>query len=515
MSVYNAPHALEAQDTQSQIDALQLAIVRVPPMTSDEWLTLTQDERDALGPDKVLQIPGGPAIRAKNVRRELAKRAKAVNDTEAPKRALTHGAVLAIMRNDARWRGNIRLNEFTNDVELHMPEPERWTDVCTTRTVEMFGEQTGREPTHATIEHAVKLIATENRYNPVRDWLDSLKWDGTPRIDRLWADYFGAEHNEYCAATSSKFMIGAVARIYKPGCKRDEMPILEQGQGAFKSTCLKALFGDDWFSDTWLDIGNKDAMAALPGRWCFEFAELASIRGANVDKLKGFLSSSTDRYRPAYGRHAQDVKRQQVFIGTVNPDGAGYLHDETGNRRFWPIKCGTGNPTAIARDREQLFAEAVTRFNSGAQWWLTESEAALARGEQEEREAEDPWFATVDQWLEMLDTPQLSESAQQDRVANSDRPMALAERYAKENRARECLPRNWATCGITTAAILESAIGKDPRTQSKFDESRLGIVLKALKWTKGRDKRGPDGKRPYLWFPPAEVVAAQPGLTAA
>ena len=193
-------------------------------------------------------------------------------------------------------------------------------------------------------------------------------------------------------------MISAVARIMQPGAKVDHMLILEGPQGTKKSSALKALAGADWFTDELAEIGSKDAAQQMRGIWIIEIAELDAISRAEVSRIKAFLSRTRDRYRPPYERYVVEVPRQCVFAGSVNPDT--YLRDETGNRRFWLVRCGVINLDALSRDRDQLWAEAVARYRDGTIWWLGETELiADAKAEQDRRYHSDAWDSRIDRWL--------------------------------------------------------------------------------------------------------------------
>ena len=210
--------------------------------------------------------------------------------------------------------------------------------------------------------------------------------------------YLGRRDTPLNRAIGSRWMISAVARIMQPGAKVDHMLILEGPQGTKKSSALKMLAGADWFTDELAEIGSKDAAQQMRGIWIIEIAELDAISRAEVSRIKAFLSRTTDRYRPPYERYVVEVPRQCVFAGSVNPDT--YLRDETGNRRFWPVRCGNINLDALSRDRDQLWAEAVARYRDGTIWWLNEAELiADAKIEQDQRYQADAWDARIDRWL--------------------------------------------------------------------------------------------------------------------
>jgi putative DNA primase/helicase len=201
----------------------------------------------------------------------------------------------------------------------------------------------------------------------------------------------------YLRSVGSKWLIAAVARIYRPGCKADYVIIFEGPQGIGKSTCCRILAGDGWFADEIADLGTKDSAQDLRGKWIVELAEVAALRRGEIERVKAFVSRNVDHYRPSYGRRSMDFPRQCVFAGTTNADA--YLADETGNRRFWPVKVTGLQLDALVRDRDQLWAEAVSRFRAGESWWLDQEVEAFAAEEQEQRRQGDPWEEPILDWL--------------------------------------------------------------------------------------------------------------------
>lgn len=236
-----------------------------------------------------------------------------------------------------------------------------------------------------TMRSAIRRVAFANIRNELRDWLESFQWDGVERIGEFFINAYGCDDNEYNRIISKNWMIGLVARGMKPGCKFDEMLVLEGKQGTYKSTSLRALAGK-YFAESNAALDNKDFMQELAGTWIVEFDELDQFRKAESTLIKKKLSQQSDRYRPPYAEKPIDVPRTCVFVGTTN--STEWLTDTTGNRRFWPISVRKADLDYINENREQLFAEAVALFKSGIQWHEVPKQTIA---EQEMRREQDPW----------------------------------------------------------------------------------------------------------------------------
>lgn len=246
------------------------------------------------------------------------------------------------------------------------------------------------------INQVLLQVADANRYHPVRNWLRSLKWDGVERIDNWLTDFAGAiGPSPYLPDVSRKLLVAMVARVMNPGCKFDQIVILEGNQGTGKSTLLRKLTSDAWFSDAPMIIGDKDSVLIMQSKWMVEVGELSSMRKADIDAFKVFATQMTDRMRSPYGKKVEDYPRQSVLVGTTNNDD--YLRDLTGNRRFWSVKTeGKIDWKGLEKVRDQLFAEAVVYFDMDEPLYLDNPESeAQANNESGKRLEEDVWLPLV------------------------------------------------------------------------------------------------------------------------
>jgi hypothetical protein len=240
---------------------------------------------------------------------------------------------------------------------------------------------------------AIRRACRANTFNPLTDYLDGLTWDGTKRAETWLIEFGGAEDTKFNREAGLRWLISAVARAFSPGVKVDHMLVLEGAQGSGKSSGIRALAGDgDMFGDNLPDMTHKDAQEYVRGKWIIEVAELVAAR-RDINAVKAFISRQTDEFRWSYGREVVQQPRRCAFIGTTNDDA--YLRDETGNRRFWPVKIQKMDVEWIANDRDQLWAEAVELYRSGLPWWLSPDLETMAQEAQAERLDVDPWQSDV------------------------------------------------------------------------------------------------------------------------
>jgi putative DNA primase/helicase len=230
------------------------------------------------------------------------------------------------------------------------------------------------------IKDAIELAMLQRVKHPVKEYLENLEWDGIQRAEELFIYYLGANDTSYVREVTKKALLGAVARIYSPGCKHDHMLVLVGPQGCLKSTTLVKL-GKTWFSDSLYTLSGKDAYEQLQGYWILELSEMAATRKAEIEQIKQFISKQEDNYRAAYARRAQSHPRQCAFFGTTNDDD--FLRDPTGGRRFWPVRVtDIGRRLGRRLDDstvDQIWAEIVVRYKAGETWYLSDSMEAEAR----------------------------------------------------------------------------------------------------------------------------------------
>jgi predicted P-loop ATPase len=248
----------------------------------------------------------------------------------------------------------------------------------------------GFDPSSQFTFDALKICCLDRVFDPVRDYLDGLCWDGRKRLDRWLIEYCEAGDTALNRAIGRKMLVAGVRRVRMPGCKFDYIVVLEGEQGAGKSTLLRTLAGAENFSDNEiLGLDKREQQEAIQGIWIYEIGELEGIYKSAVTKVKLFASKTVDSARPAYGRARVDRPRRGIFVATTNDDT--YLRDTTGNRRFWPVKVGKIDLVAAARDRDQLWAEAAAVEAGGEPLVIPEALWPDAMAEQQARLELDPW----------------------------------------------------------------------------------------------------------------------------
>ncbi|WP_246688905.1 VapE domain-containing protein [Mesorhizobium sp. WSM4310] len=302
------------------------------------------------------------------------------------------------------------------------------------------------EPTYT--RDAIRLLAQENSFNPVLDWIEAQPWDGVSRIDTWLSVYMGAEDNELNRAFGRAVLIAGVRRARRPGCKFDYVLVLEGPQGRGKSTALKIMAGgEDFFSDEIaIGVSYKEQQELLQGRWIVELPELAGLSRAEVSRVKQFITKTHDRARGAFERSVKEMPRGCIFIGTTND--AQYLRDTTGNRRWWPVAVGKIDLKGLEADMPQLWAEAA----------------------EAERDAPDPISIPQGLWAAAAER-------QAERVTGDPWEDVLLSALPALSKVVEGELR------ISTVTVFEKIMGLEMRHARMGDYRRLGDCMRKLGWS--------------------------------
>jgi putative DNA primase/helicase len=367
------------------------------------------------------------------------------------------GNIEIILELDPRQCGRFQWNEFSHQL---MCDGREITDEDETALAIWMHRIYSLRVSEESVSKIINLVAKrDHRVHPVRSYLDGLVWDKIERLHSLLGAYFEMEKApQLYQEISKKWLISSVSRIQKPGAKVDTVVILAGKQGIGKSQGLRALCPQPaWFSDSAINLDSKDALLSIhSGILFFEFSELSDLNRKEAEKVKAFISSTKDRFRPPYSRNVVEYKRQLIFTGSTNRYG--FLSDKSGARRFWPAKIKRVDLEAIERDRDQLWAEAMALYDAGAEWWLTvEEQREFDRITAQFKES-DAWDDLVATWLE-----------------------------AKSNREK-----------FTTADVFKGALDMIPGTIHRGQEMRIGAILQAHGlYRVGRQRQ--NGQRVMVW----------------
>lgn len=380
-----------------------------------------------------------------------------------------------IIQNDKYLKNAFKLNMF--DSKRYIIRSVPWRKISAEepmRDVDYSGVRNYIECVYGIvssqkIDDALALDIEKHSFHPIQQYLDSLTWDGTLRVDTLLIDYFGAVDNSYTRAAIRKTLCAAVTRVYHPGAKFDMVLVLVGKQGTYKSTFVRKL-GMDWFSDTFSTFQGKESFEQLRGAWLVEMAELSGLKKAEVETIKQFISKCDDMYRPAYGRTVETYKRQCVFFGTTNDSD--FLHDPSGNRRFNPINIDFDRATKSVKDDltqnevDQIWAEAKYLTEQGEKLYFDDEESELAKQSQVEHSAVDERTGLVEKYLERLLPEDWETKDLFDRRSWLDDPLGPV---GSIQRQFVCTAEIWCEC-----------LGKDKNDMTRYNTKDINSLMASL-----------------------------------
>ncbi|MBX3205649.1 MAG: DUF3854 domain-containing protein [Labilithrix sp.] len=362
------------------------------------------DDAYKLHPAHRAPIPKG-ASNAKPWEKDL------ITDKNGPKAVSAN--YTTILENDSAWQGVLAFDELANDITFkstpNLPQflkrkpGDKWVDEDDVSLANWFQMEHGIVGAKVNaMRGVVALVAHRRSFCPLRSKLESLAWDGVPRVDNWLTAYCGVASTGYSRLVGRWWLISAIARAFKPGAKVDHVLVLEGEQDRGKSSAFRILgFDGEFFTDDLRNVGDAECAKQLRGKWICELSELAAVTRRDLETIKSFITRQTDNFRPSYGRTALDFPRRCVFGGSVNPvQGQGYLKDATGERRWWPVTVGIIRLDELQRDRDMLWAEAVSLYKAGERWWPMREEAVrLFQPEQEKRREVDAYEEPLRAWL--------------------------------------------------------------------------------------------------------------------
>jgi predicted P-loop ATPase len=413
---------------------------------------------EAIGPDEFLkrleseiasQAVAMAAIEEKSVSIQQSKPSSVeppVSGNSLP--AMCKNEVL-INKISTEWGNRLRFNEMTQQVEMDGDAANIDVEKAYIRAAKELRLDIDKQKA----SDIVAVCAQENKYSPVREYLNSVAGGEQINLESLAQRYFGTD-NPFHAILLKRTLIAAVARAFKPGCKVDTMCILQGGQGALKSTFWQTLAGEAWFTDNLSEASEKDEKLKLRRYWILEFSEFETVyKRKDVEQLKAFLSSRIDSLRRPYGRSLEDFPRTSIFVGSTNRQE--FLNDPTGGRRYWVIPVTETIPIqTLEEERDQIWAAAVAAYRSGEQWWLTREEDKLLEEANKGWQSSDTWEVVVLNYLQ-----------------------------------------NKSIC--TVSELFTHAIQIELAKQGKAEQMRLSDILRRNGWV--RSKKRIEGKSQWSW----------------
>lgn len=345
-----------------------------------------------------------------------------------------------LVQHERKLKDLVWYNEFSDHIEY--ARKRMWRDEDTSSARRYLEEQFNLTFTESNIQRAVELVGFENRsYHPVKDYLQSVNgtWDGVKRVETLWIDYLGEEDNAYTRETAKCWLMAACTRIWEPGYKFDYVPVLSGAQGIGKSTFCSIL-ARKWFGEI-NSFEDQKAVEQMSTCWIMEMPEMTAANRHEIEEQKRFISGTSSKVRLSYRRNPSEYMRHCVFIGTTNLEE--YLKDSTGNRRWWPIRCGVDriDTKRLKSEADQIWAEVMDLCaDPDATTELSEHARAIALIRQQNSMVSDAWEGIIREWLSLPANKHRYDADWSD-VAN-----ALPDVEGTELRDRVCVQEIWQDC---------------------------------------------------------------------
>lgn len=416
--------------------------------------------------------------------------------------------VKLFLENDALLKDVIAYDEFsdliiaTRDVPKLKIKKGYWFDayeaILRTYLEEKYNLLFGKD----NISDAVINISREQIFNPVKDQIEHVEWDGISRAENYFIDYLGAENVPYTKEITKIWLTGAVARVYQPGIKFEVVPILEGSQGLGKSTAARNLFPEK-FNDSLSGMGqSKDDYQQLQGSWIVEIAELSAMRKTEIERTKNFISAMFDVYRASYGHYALPHGRKVAFIGTTNQTD--YLKDATGERRFYPIKCGVSKPTKSVWNVDeneicQILAEAKHWYENKQPLYPSRDLMKAAKTYQENAKAIDPLEEAVKKFISMKVPENWDDLSTNDKQVYVRHGGDISEtKWLKDRFSKNYIQLNHTTTTEILAVLFNKTVDKYLSGKTQADAKKIKLIMDNIEgWVKddnlkinGKRKRG-------------------------
>jgi hypothetical protein len=381
-------------------------------------------------------------------------------------RKASFGEIMADLFDNKAWTGVLKFDSFRDLIVAVDPpmkldaEGSSGLSDNDVQLIRAWFEFHGKRCNAIDIGAAIEAVARQRSFNPVQQWLVGLLWDGVPRLNRVLPVYFQSPDGAYERAIGPRWFISLVARAMDPGCQADCTLVFEGKQGRGKTSAFRALMHDpSWYAESACGVDSKDFLENLRGVWLMGFDELDSLTRASLTKVKTTLTRRSDKYRKSYGRRSTNFPRSCGFCGSTN--GAQYLNDPTGARRFWPVKMLREIDVArVEADRDQIWAEAFVRYRAGEKWYVDTPELlALCEAEQEERYEVDGWEEKIQSWFN-------------DPTKFSHTPVVVDP----SSLFKGIQPFDGSQ-GVTTADVLEHACNRPSGQWGIGDSMRVGKIL--------------------------------------